>query len=82
MVFKVLVLQTLYNLCDPRTEFQIPNRRSVGQFLGLDDGDNVPDETTIWRYGAAMSRAGTIKILFERFDTHLKINSGCYPRAT
>ena len=74
MMFKVLVLQALYNLCDPQTEFQILDRRSFGRFLCLDDGDNVPDETTIWRYREALTKAGAIKTLFERFDMHLKTN--------
>ena len=45
MMFKTLVLQTLYGLSDAPTEFQILDRRSFGRFLGLDDGDNTPDET-------------------------------------
>ena len=74
MMFKVLVLQALYNLSDRQAEFQILDRRSFGRFLGLDDGDRVPDETTIWRYREALTKAGAIKILFERFDAHLKTN--------
>lgn len=46
-------MQTLYGLSDARTEFQILDRRSFGRFLGLDDGDNTPDETTIWRFREA-----------------------------
>jgi hypothetical protein len=52
-LFKVLVLQALYNLSDAQTEFQILDRRSFGRFLGIDDGDRVPDETTIWRFREA-----------------------------
>ena len=72
MMFKVLVLQALYGLSDPQAEYQILDRRSFGRFLGLDEGDRVPDETTIWRYREALTRAGVIKVLFDRFDTHLK----------
>ena len=46
MMFKTLILQTLYGLSDAQAEFQILDRRSFGRFLGLDDGDNTPDETT------------------------------------
>jgi hypothetical protein len=42
-LFKVLVLQALYNLSDAQAEFQILDRRSFGRFLGIDDGDRVPD---------------------------------------
>lgn len=72
MMFKVLVLQTLYGLSDAQTEFQILDRRSFGRFLGVDDGDNTPDETTIWRFREALVRADAIGTLFARFDAHLK----------
>ena len=72
MMFKALVLQALYNLSDAQAEYQIIDRRTFGRFLGLDDGDNVPDETTIWRFREALIKAGTMGRLFERFDAHLK----------
>ena len=72
MMFKVLVLQTLYGLSDGQAEFQILDRRSFGRFLGLDDGDNTPDETTIWRFREALVCADAIDALFARFDAHLK----------
>jgi len=72
MMFKVLVLQALYGLSDAQAEFQILDRRSFGRFLGIDDGGQVPDETTIWRFREALVQAGAVERLFERFDTHLK----------
>ncbi|MEJ2410135.1 MAG: transposase [Novosphingobium sp.] len=72
MMFKTLILQTLYGLSDAQTEFQILDRRSFDRFLGLDDGDNTPDETTIWRFREALVRADAITALFARFDAHLK----------
>lgn len=72
MMFKTLVLQTLYGLSDAQTEFHILDRRSFGRFLGLDEGDNTPDETTIWRFREALVRAKAIDALFTRFDAHLK----------
>ena len=35
MMFKILVLQTLYSLSDEATEFQIKDRLSFQRFLGL-----------------------------------------------
>lgn len=67
-----LGLQTLYGLSDAQTEFQILDWRSFGRFLGLDEGDNTPDETTIWRFREALVRADAIDTLFARFDAHLK----------
>lgn len=72
MMFKTLILQTLYGLSDAQAEFQILNRRSFGRFLGLDDGDNTPDETTIWRFRETLVRAEAIDALFACFDAHLK----------
>ncbi|MEJ2408584.1 MAG: transposase, partial [Novosphingobium sp.] len=72
MMFKTLILQVLYGLSDAQAEFQILDRRSFGPFLGLDDGDNTPDETTIWRFREALVRADAIEALFARFDAHLK----------
>jgi IS5 family transposase len=72
MMFKVLVLQALYNLSDAQAEYQVMDRRSFGRFLGLDDGDTVPDETTVWRFREALIKAGAIARLFARFDAHLK----------
>jgi IS5 family transposase len=47
MLFKCLILQFLYNLCDDALEFQILDRLSFTRFLGIEIGDKVPDATTI-----------------------------------
>src|SRR5512139_2562002 len=44
VMFKVLVLQSLYNLSDEKIEFQIRDRISFMRFLDLSLGDAVPDE--------------------------------------
>ena len=49
-MLKVLVLQKYHNLSDEQTEFQIGDRFSFMQFLGLQPGDSVPDEKTIWDF--------------------------------
>jgi hypothetical protein len=71
-LFKVLVLQALYNLSDAQAEFQILDRSSFGRFLGVDDGDRVPDETPIWRFREALVQADAAERLFARFDAHLR----------
>ena len=65
MMFKTLILQTLYGLSDAQAEI-------LRRFLGLDDGDNTPDETTIWRFREGLVRANAIDALFARFDAHLR----------
>jgi len=71
VMFKVLVLQSLYNLSDEKIEFQIRDRISFMRFLDLSLGDAVPDEKTIWLFREQLTEAGLIKRLFEEFDAFL-----------
>ena len=50
LMFKILVLQRLYNISDDQTEYQINDRLSFKRFLGLVIGDPVPDAKTIWKF--------------------------------
>jgi IS5 family transposase len=72
VMFKVLVLQSLYNLSDEKIEFQIRDRISFMRFLDLSLGDAVPDEKTIWLFREQLTEAGLINRLFEEFDTFLQ----------
>ena len=70
-MFKVLVLQSLYNLSDDQTEYQIRDRISFMRFLGLGLGDRVPDAKTIWLFRNQLAERELMKKLFERFDRFL-----------
>ena len=48
MMFKAIVLCSLYNLSDDQVEYQIRDRLSFMRFLGLGLDGNVPDAKTIW----------------------------------
>ena len=72
LMFKVLVLQTLYTLSDDQTEYQIRDRLSFMRFLGLALEDRVPDAKTVWLYREQLTQAGAIERLFERFDAALR----------
>jgi transposase, IS5 family len=72
LMFKVLVLQTLYTLSDETAEFQIKDRLSFMRFLGLGLHDRVPDAKTIWLFREHLTRAGAIQDLFASFDAHLR----------
>jgi IS5 family transposase len=74
MMFKVLVVQSLYNLADDAVEFQILDRLSFMRFLGLSIGDSVPDAKTVWLFREELREAGVIEKLFARFDRHLRDN--------
>jgi len=71
MMFKVLVLQTLYNLADEQVEYQIRDRLSFTRFLGLGLEDVVPDATTVWLFREALTKANLVKLLFDRFNGYL-----------
>jgi len=49
-MFKVLILQNLYNLSDPAAEEAITDRISFRKFLGLNLDQPVPDYSTIHRF--------------------------------
>src|SRR6266511_1559270 len=69
---KIVVLQSLHNLSDERTEYLIRDRISFMRFLDLELDDPVPDATTIWLFREALAQAGLIDRLFERFGQHLE----------
>ena len=72
LMFKVVVLQTLYTLSDDQTEYQLKDRLSFMRFVGLALHDPVPDAKTIWLYREQLARAGAAERLFARFDALLK----------
>ena len=49
-MFKILVLQSLYNLSDDATEYHIHDRLGFMFFLDLGLGNRVPDAKTIWLF--------------------------------
>jgi IS5 family transposase len=74
VMFKILILQSLYNLSDDQTEFQIRDRLSFMRFLGFSVGDTVPDAKTIWLFREQLTEAGVIENAFDRFDRFLRKN--------
>jgi IS5 family transposase len=70
-MFKVLLLQGLYNLSDAQAEYQMKDRLSFMRFLGLALGDSIPDEKTIWAFREVLSETKTLNKLFARFDKYL-----------
>jgi IS5 family transposase len=70
-MFKVLVLQALYNLSDDQTEYQIRDRLSFMRFLGLDLHQRIPDAKTIWLFRETLAQAGVVERLFQQFDRYL-----------
>ena len=74
LMFKILILQSLYNLRDEAMEFQVKNRLSFMRFLGLTIGDSVPDAKTIWLFREQLKELNLVEKLFADFNRYLAEN--------
>lgn len=74
LMFKVMILQSLYNLSDDQIEFQVRDRLSFMRFLGLSLSDTVPDAKTVWLFREHLTEAKLVKKLFTQFDEFLRKN--------
>ena len=72
LMFKALIIQSLYNLSDDELEYQILDRLTFMRFLGLGPGERVPDAKTIWLFREQLKEAGLVAELFKMFDRHLQ----------
>ena len=72
LMFKILVLQSLYNLSDDAVEYQVRDRLSFMRFLGLGLDDRVPDAKTIWLFREQLGEAKLVKRLFRKFNRYLR----------
>lgn len=70
-MFKVLVLQRVYNLADDALSFQIADRCSFRAFLGLTTADQIPDGQTIRDFREALN-GSPMDQLFQDFLDHLR----------
>jgi len=71
LMFKIAVLQRLYNLSDDQAEYQIRDRASFQRFLGLRVEDGSPDAKTLWSFKERLKETNLIDVLFARFDAAL-----------
>jgi len=81
IMFKIMILQRYYGLGDKQVEFQIIDRLSFKKFLGLESGDKVPDEKTVWLFRENLTNSGVVELLFSQFiqfleDKNLIFNEG------
>ena len=72
LMFKIMILQRYYGLGDKQVEYQIIDRLSFKQFLGLETGDKVPDEKTVWLFRENLTKSGVIELLFNEFISFLE----------
>jgi transposase, IS5 family len=70
-MFKILVIQLLYNFSENTSEFQIQSRMSLIRFLALGLDSRVSDSLTIWLFCEYLMKWGQAELLFECFDAFL-----------
>ena len=70
-MFKILILQSLYNQSDEETERFLLRELLARRFVGLCGCEFGPDFTTIWRFKEALSRAGVLEALHDAFSKQL-----------
>ena len=72
LMFKIIILQRLYNLSDEQTEFQLNDRLSFKRFSGLGLSAKVPDPNTIWTFKERLTENENEKKLFACFYKELE----------
>ncbi len=71
LMFKVLLLQSLYGLSDAEMEEALGDRLSFRRFVGLLLTDAVPDHTTICRFRNLLVEQAMLEKLFAELDKQL-----------
>lgn len=71
LMFKTLLLQSLYGLSDAETEEALGDRLSFRRFVGLSLEDAAPDHTTICRFRNLLVEQGLLEKLFAELDRQL-----------
>lgn len=77
VMFKIMVLQSLYNLSDDQIEFQVRDRLSFMRFLKFSVSDIVPDAKTVWLFREQLTEASLVEKLFTQFDKFLSESGFC-----
>ena len=65
------MLKRFYNLSDEQAEYQINDRLSFKEFLGLSSGDRVPDARSIWLFQNTLIEKNLEETLFTQFHNYL-----------
>jgi transposase len=71
LMFKILILQSYYNLSDDQIEFQINDRLSFMRFLDLTIAGDIPDSRTVWRFREQLTDSGAVEEFFLLFINEL-----------
>ena len=71
MMFKILILQRIYNISDDQAEFQINDRLSFQRFIGIELCNKVPDAKTIWHFREELKETNAMEKIFDIFTEKL-----------
>jgi len=74
LLFKILILQSMYTLSDEETELQILDRYSFSRFLSISEGSKAPNTTTIIRFRDELAKTNVVELLFTQFNQFLRNN--------
>ncbi len=72
VLFKALLLQSLYGLSDLELEEALADRLSFRKFVGLSLEEDVPDSTTLCRFRNLLTTQGRLEKLFGELDRQLE----------
>lgn len=72
MMFRVIILQSLYGLSDDQMEYQLKDRRSFERFVSSGDAKHtMPDAKTIWLYKERFKEHNIARKVFRKFNQQL-----------
>ena len=72
-MFKVLLVQSWYDLSDPRLEKLLVRDLLFRRFVGLSLADSVPDHSTIWRFRQLLETENLMDSLLAEINRQLSI---------
>lgn len=72
VMFKILLLQRVYNLSDPQMEASLHDRLSFVRFVGLSLNSPKPDHSTICRFRQALLELNLYEELFQEINRQLE----------
>jgi len=71
-MFKILLLQSWFDLSDPKTEELLKDRISFIRFSGFSLSSDIPDHSTICRFRNSLLKKELYKKLLEEINTQLE----------
>ena len=66
LMFRIAILQHFYDLSHDAMEFQLRDRQSFREFVGLHKHATIPDAKTIWLFHNKLSQAKVFQTLFDQ----------------